>query len=227
MASGIYHITHTGSGKMYVGSASNIRHRVSQHFWQLKTGRHHNAKLQNAFNKYGRAAFGWGVLEEVADASRLVAREQHYFDALKPHFNICPVAGRTVGVTRTAAARRRIGAANAGERNGMYGRKHSPEAMAAIAAASRQRAGSSATVAALSKGHGWNRGQSWPPESRRKMSDAKPKIRVERVCPLTGETKTYESIKAAAKDGFHASHVSDCCKGRSVVHKGYWWRYAS
>lgn len=43
---------------------------------------------------------------------------------------------------------------------------------------------------------------------------------------IGNETKTYKSITTAAADGFTASAISKCCRGKMKIHKGYKWRYA-
>jgi len=130
------------------------------------------------------------------------------------------------GRRHPVSVREAIARARAGEGNGMFGKNHTPQALLKIAASSKLRASSPAAQAALAKGRGWNRGVPFSEESRRRMSAAKPKIRVERVCLTTGAVKEYPSISATRADGFHASHVSDCCKGRIATYRGYCWRYA-
>ena len=44
--------------------------------------------------------------------------------------------------------------------------------------------------------------------------------------PKTTETVTFESIKESGRNGFAASSVSKCCKGRQRMHRGYVWQYA-
>ena len=40
-----------------------------------------------------------------------------------------------------------------------------------------------------------------------------------------GQTKRYNSISDATKDGFTVSCVVNCCKGKLKSHKGHIWRY--
>lgn len=89
--SGVYEIVNTLDGKRYVGSAQDIPARwiVHQHF--LRKGKHHSAKLQNAWNKYGEAVFELLVLE-VCDRSRLYEVEQAHIDALSPEYNMTLIA---------------------------------------------------------------------------------------------------------------------------------------
>lgn len=55
-----------------------------------------------------------------------------------------------------------------------------------------------------------------------KMSKA-----VEAVDPISGKIIHYFiSTREAHRNGFNASHVSDCCRGLSKTHRGLTWRYA-
>lgn len=93
--SGIYRIYHAASKKSYVGSAVNIPSRLRSHFKALNAGTHYNAKLQNAYNTYGGAAFRTETLE-LCSSDELYTREQHWIDALQAvekGYNICKVAG--------------------------------------------------------------------------------------------------------------------------------------
>lgn len=61
----IYAITHVASGKKYIGSSVTILHRWSDHRSDLRRNRHHCAHLQNAWNKYGEAAFAFSILKSL------------------------------------------------------------------------------------------------------------------------------------------------------------------
>lgn len=61
---GVYKITNTVNGKVYVGSAYVLKKRKSDHFTQLKRNIHGNKHLQSAYNKYGVDAFQFEVLEK-------------------------------------------------------------------------------------------------------------------------------------------------------------------
>lgn len=42
----------------------------------------------------------------------------------------------------------------------------------------------------------------------------------------TGEVLDFPSMKEAQRNGFNASHISKCCRGKLAHHKGYVWEYA-
>lgn len=98
---GIYKIQMVGSDKCYVGSSSDVRKRRTQHVRELNRGEHCAKYLQRSWTKYGAEAFEFSTLE-VCDPGqdlreRLVQREQHWIDELKPCFNTCKAAGSTLG----------------------------------------------------------------------------------------------------------------------------------
>lgn len=47
---GIYKITNTENGKVYIGQSRNIDHRKSCHEYDLRNNRHRNVHLQRAYN---------------------------------------------------------------------------------------------------------------------------------------------------------------------------------
>ncbi len=60
---GIYTITNTVNGKVYVGSTVNFASRWYWHKFGLKHGNHGNPHLQRAWNKYGPEMFDFAVVE--------------------------------------------------------------------------------------------------------------------------------------------------------------------
>jgi group I intron endonuclease len=91
MSSGVYVIRNIINGKRYIGSSSNIEARKTHHFSRLKYGRHSNSHLQKAYNKYGRDAFEFKVLELVSN-DLLLDVEQKYLNE-RPEYNIVHIAG--------------------------------------------------------------------------------------------------------------------------------------
>ena len=119
--SGIYKITNTLNGRVYVGQSSNIESRLAAHRRSLVRGAHDNQRLQRSWNKYGPDVFVFEVLEAVNDNSALVDREQFWIDALNAAagggYNMCPAAGSCKGYKHsdeTLAKRRGISPWNKG-----------------------------------------------------------------------------------------------------------------
>lgn len=115
----------------------NIPDRWRLHLWELDLNRHHSARLQNHYNKYGKDDFEFSIVEPCLP-SFLIAIEQKYLDELNPFFDIAKVAGSSLGISRTEAFKERqrqintgikrteehkqkISKAQEGENNSMYG----------------------------------------------------------------------------------------------------------
>jgi len=63
MDKGIYKLTNTVSGKVYIGQSENLNNREWCHFYRLKRGEHHNEILQHSYNKHGESSFVFEILE--------------------------------------------------------------------------------------------------------------------------------------------------------------------
>lgn len=147
MGAGIYQIMNMTDKKRYIGSAVDIDKRWRSHKNALNKGIHHNKYLQRAWNKYGKENFLFEIIA-ICDNEVLIEQEQHYFDKLKPEYNVLRIAGSVKGYKHTEEAKRKISCANAislkdriipeetrrkmsisktGEKNSFYGKKHSEE----------------------------------------------------------------------------------------------------
>jgi group I intron endonuclease len=79
---GVYLIFCLGSQKVYVGQSTSVKRRITDHQGKLKSNRHKNLHLQNAYNKYGVDMFVFRPLEYPEDTSpeNLTLREQYWID---------------------------------------------------------------------------------------------------------------------------------------------------
>lgn len=50
---------------------------------------------------------------------------------------------------------------------------------------------------------------------------------IERINPVTGETKRYEAAMDAVREGFLSSQISRYCNGLANSHRGYLWRFSA
>jgi group I intron endonuclease len=108
--SGIYKIVCLPTGKVYVGSAMNLQQRWREHRTRLALGKHENAYLQNAWNKYGATAFEFVIIEEIL-IPFLIEREQYWIDKLccydrRKGYNLSPTAGSCLGMKHSEERRR-------------------------------------------------------------------------------------------------------------------------
>lgn len=112
----IYSISNKITGKRYVGSAVDFRRRKNLHLHHLRAKTHHSRYLQNAWNKYGEENFIITILEEVSDVNDLINREQWYLDNTNCEYNMCRIAGSSLGIKRSEETRRKVGAAQIGRK---------------------------------------------------------------------------------------------------------------
>ncbi len=147
---------------MYIGSAVNVRQRWYGHLSKLRRGSHSNAKLQNAWVKYGEQAFEFMVVHPVEDKRALITWEQFWIDRLKPHYNICLVAGSTLGRKLSPEVVERVAAANRGRKRdpddvrrraeGLRGKPRPAHVVEKIAAARKGRPWNTEAANAASRG---------------------------------------------------------------------------
>jgi len=126
--------------RVYVGSSVNLRKRENEHWRKLATGRHHSIKLQRAYDKYGRDQF-WLEVLEYCEPGELLAREQAQMErlnAVHAGYNICPLAGNSLGCKRTDETKTKISRALVGNTHTL-GHKLSESHKAALRAGSSNR----------------------------------------------------------------------------------------
>lgn len=151
--------------QFYIGSAINIYKRRNEHLRKLKANRHINPILQKHYNKYG-ADFEFEVLEVVEQKEDLLSREQYYLDTLPHCFNICKVAGNTLGVTKSDEARKKMSAAHKGKVLTEEHKKKCSEALKGRKFTEEHRA----RIGAKSKGHKRLLGYKHGEETRKRNS---------------------------------------------------------
>lgn len=80
--SGIYCIKNKVTDMVYIGLSKNIHNRWIEHKYRLNTHIHPNAKLQNAWDKYGEDNFEFIVLEK-CDYDVIYEREKYWIKEYK------------------------------------------------------------------------------------------------------------------------------------------------
>lgn len=177
MKSGVYKITNTLDGKVYVGSSKRLSSRLSLHKRQLALGVHHSKKLQRAWDKYGPSSFEFSVIEYVELVDSLIAREQHWIDVLQAAskdggYNIRHIADSNFGIKRSDEVRKAASLQRMGKKRGPQSDEH------------RSRIGQG------------NTGKTRSEETRRKISEAKIGVKLP---PRSEESKAKMSATMQRK----------------------------
>lgn len=126
-------------GRIYIGSAGDVRTRTRHHLAALKAGRHTNRRMQGACRKYGLPT---AHLVARCEPWQLLAFEQRAIDAFRPRYNIVQEINRPV---MSRATCRRIAEA-------LKGHPVSAETRAKISAAKKGVPMSAETCAKMADG---------------------------------------------------------------------------
>ena len=89
---GIFQIRNTTTGKILLGSSTNLHGPLNKHRFMLSIDKHDNAALQNDWNQLGAAAFAFEILEIVEPSDdpnfsvedELTLLEEIWRDKLQP-----------------------------------------------------------------------------------------------------------------------------------------------
>ena len=158
MASGIYAITNTVNGKVYVGASVNIRKRFTVHRNQLCNGTHGSSYLQRAWKKHGALAFEFRPLL-FCSPENLVLYEQRAVDSYSAKvrqfgYNHRPCVVSNLGIKHTEETIAKITANTPrGAKHPYYGKRLSDAAYAAAAELKKQFGMSQGTKAKISASH--------------------------------------------------------------------------
>jgi len=139
---GIYRITNKVNGMSYIGKTGmNFGDSWDSHRSLLRSGKHDNPYLQNAWNKYGEANFEFAVIEAVSDAGLLNELEMAYIAEYRKRsmsYNLHDGGdgGYNLGKHLSDETKRKIGEKN---RVNMTGRKASAETRAKMSASRKAR----------------------------------------------------------------------------------------
>jgi len=80
----VYCIENVFDWMKYIWKSENIKTRINHHFSLLKSKTHWTKKLQIAYDKYGRNAFIFYIVEYCNDSKELIRREREIIDSYNP-----------------------------------------------------------------------------------------------------------------------------------------------
>lgn len=178
----IYCITNVINDKQYVGQAVIKSKRWKDHKSSLNVGKHNNRYLQAAYNKYGKEAFVYTVLEILPTTLNLNEREQYWIDKLNtvaPNgYNLNPTAASAIGFKHTEETKLKWSEQRKGKIRSEEARKNIAEGhkkrkpvsdetklkMRLAQLGSKKSEETKAKHAARMQGNDWNKGRKQTPE---------------------------------------------------------------
>lgn len=147
---GVYFIKNKITGKFYVGHSIDINKRFIRHKRDLNKGNHHCIYLQRAWDKYSEDDFEFIIYKECETEEESIELEQYFIDNFKEQlYNTSNEAGfggdlltgnprreEIIEKRRNTCKRQYLTMSKEdrikryskfGEKNGMYGKTHTPE----------------------------------------------------------------------------------------------------
>jgi len=117
--SGIYFILNKVTLKLYIGSAVYFARRRSEHFTRLAKNIHHNEHMQRAYNKYGKEAFDF-IIVEIVPLDKLIELETYYIAKHRTTeedfgYNKCPFGISAIGRKHSPETIEKIRISNSGK----------------------------------------------------------------------------------------------------------------
>ena len=117
--------------QFYIGGCIKLSYGKTRHFRLLRYCKHPNYRLQAHFDKYGITDLKFKILESVPQ-HKVLQIHQEYLDKAKPTFNICRIAGTTIGRPQSLEARKK-------RSESLNGFKHSQETRLRMSVSAKRR----------------------------------------------------------------------------------------
>lgn len=177
--SGIYEIINTVNGKKYVGSSYDVKKRIQTHQSRLRTNKHINKHLQNAYNKYGVENFEFNIVE-LCGIDKLTEQEKYHLSKVNESYNIRKVVDSNLGIKLSEETKKKIGRSSLGRvvskktrkliSEALKGKPKTKEGVLKMKKALTGRKLTDEHKSNISKNHP-NKGKSLPEETRKKISE--------------------------------------------------------
>jgi len=187
LKTGIYKITNTITGMMYIGSTTvSFRKRWQQHLLSLNKGIHYNLYLQNSWTLHGEESFFFEILEICKPINCLV-REDFYIQqySFSQLYNNRPLASNNFGFRCSDETKKKMSEAQLGKRHtdeakkrmsiAKTGRIMPDEQKANLSAKNKGRKkpdGFGANISRLKTGNKYCLGKECSQETRNKIAEA-------------------------------------------------------
>jgi group I intron endonuclease len=165
--------------RIYIGSSIDIDGRWVMHRSDLLKNKHSSIKLQRHYNKYGADDLLFSIIVE-CNKEDLLRHEQFFIDSYNPYFNVCKVAGSSLGIKRSAETIQKLK-----DRKGKISeetRQRLRDSHKGIIPSEETRKKRSESMMGKNKGNrSWNKGRKQSPELVKKRTDTMKRNRAIRL----------------------------------------------
>jgi group I intron endonuclease len=118
---GVYKITNSHNGKVYIGSSNNIGIRWNKHLSLLRNGKSKQKLMQKDFDRHGESLFSISILEKINVEKERFEREDFYIEKFKSYneefgYNTHQKSTSPVGRKVSEETRKKIGESQIGKK---------------------------------------------------------------------------------------------------------------
>lgn len=111
--SGVYRWNNLVTGESYIGSSANLTNRFRDYYKKNR-----KSGIYNAILEYGHSKFSLEILEYCSQ-DIIIEREQYYINLLKPEYNICKIAGSSIGYKHSEKVKKLLSDSIKGRKKGI------------------------------------------------------------------------------------------------------------
>jgi group I intron endonuclease len=225
----IYGIKNIKTNQYYIGSTRKLNNRVKTHITRLERQEHHSPFLQKDWND-NKNNFEFILLERILNEKNILEREQWWIDNTDSFYNICKIAGTSLGVKRTEEYKKKIS-------DSLMGVKHPPErckqkSIYQTGRKHKKYSDEGRKNCSDAQKKLYMNGYIHPNKGKKHSEDRKKEIGVKSSKPIIqydindNFVKEWNSIKdATTNGGFCSSGIIDCLKNRKEKYKNFKWIY--
>ena len=233
---GIYGIINTSNNMLYIGQSIDIRRRIYIHKLHLKQNKHHNSYLQNVWNKYGEKNLEFRIIEK-CNKEELNQKEVYYIKYYKSNmrkygYNLDSGGNSDFPCEESKIKNRESQFSIPSlqvDFNGKiiklweHGARNASKELNLLQSSIWKCVNGKCKTA---YGFIWITPDDYSSLNLfNRLNQKDQGIKVVQLDLYGNYVSTYNNISDVKNNGFDASAVVKCCKGKALKHKGFRWVY--